>query len=240
MIDRNAINERFKKVFEALKAEGQIVKGNREGKSLENFAEKLGTKGHIIRRCLRSERKITPEQAELLCQHYLVRRAYLQNGSGEMFLSAAERQYLEQSNGVLLTKPTGRVFQSSAAAYASSTLDVTELETGQYYDLPGIEGSFVAFQVSGKSMEPTISEGDTVLCQALEDKRELKEGEIYAVITQQQAIMIKRVERKCDEQGNWKGLRLISDNASECPVFDIALEELRQLFLVRHKVAKVI
>lgn len=240
MINREDLNNRFKKVFARLEAEGLIVKGSHDGNSRGDFAKKLGTKGHIIQKYLEenAERKITPEQAEKLCLHFGVRREFLLHGQGPMFLSERAEQIRANSNAVSLPKTTGQVFYSSAEAFASSTLDVSSIEEGQQFELPGIEGHFIAFDVKGPSMAPTIREGGTVLCQLLENKEELENGKIYAIITKH-GLMVKRVERCINEAGDWTGLRLISDNKSEYPPFEIDLDEVQKILQVRRLIAAI-
>lgn len=234
MINRDDLNKRFKEVFARLEEKGLIVKGSRDGKSRSSFAEKIGTKGHIIQKYLDEEddRRITFEQAEKLCTHFGVRRDYLLNGRGKMLLSEQEEQIKANSNATLAPKSKGFVFYSSADAFASSTLDISEMEEGQLFELPGIEGHFVAFEVRGQSMSPTIPEGSRVFCQTLEDKSEIEEGGIYAIITKH-GLMIKRIQRALDERDICIGLRLISDNKLEYPPFEVDLEEVRRLLRVR-------
>ena len=44
------------------------------------------------------------------------------------------------------------------------------LEDSQRFFIPGVDGDLIAFNINGRSMEPTISNGDMVICSPIEHK----------------------------------------------------------------------
>ena len=84
-VKREELNRRFKQVYRELVQRNFIVKNDR-AKSQTAFAEKIGTKGHIINKYLQDERKITYEQVKNLCTHYSVNEAFMFQGIGEPFV----------------------------------------------------------------------------------------------------------------------------------------------------------
>ncbi|MEZ4947990.1 MAG: peptidase S24/S26A/S26B, partial [Saprospiraceae bacterium] len=73
--DRKNLNDRFCKAFSLLEDKGIIVKNDRGGKGIGDFADKvLGNRayGHIVRAFLNteSERVINYSQARTFCREY--------------------------------------------------------------------------------------------------------------------------------------------------------------------------
>ena len=88
--DRILLNERFIKVFNLLEERGEIVKNDRGGKGMGDFAEKiLGNRayGHIIRAFLnpKDKRRIDYRHARILCREYGVNESYMIDGLGTPF-----------------------------------------------------------------------------------------------------------------------------------------------------------
>ena len=83
--DRLELNNRFIEVFGLLEERGDIVKNDRSGKGMGDFAEKiLGNRayGHILRAYLNANDKRVSDyrQARILCQEYGVNESYLVDG----------------------------------------------------------------------------------------------------------------------------------------------------------------
>ena len=98
-----------------------------------------------------------------------------------------------------------------------------------YVDFPPYNRCDAWINARGDSMSPTISSGDMVALQKVEDYRYLISGEIYAVVTKNGLRTIKRV----NDMG--KTLKLIPDNkAYEEQV--IPKEELLAVFYVKGNV----
>ena len=112
--DRVALNERFIKVFSELERQGKIVKNDRRGKGMGDFADKvLGNKGygHIVRAFLKPDDKrvIDYKHIDPLCEHYNVNRSYMLYGSKPIFGKSAVRNFgsdvtrpLSSSGNILL------------------------------------------------------------------------------------------------------------------------------------------
>lgn len=241
--NRELLNERFKTVFELLRARGEVVKNDRD-KSMAAFAEKLlgsRSNGHIVTAYLREggKRKITYEQAHRLCALYGVSEDYMFKGEGlpfeeELPLEASFKEELKEKKDPI----TGNILYSNIEAFASSTVSVDVYEESERFHIPGVQGEHVAFTINGDSMAPTIRDGDMVICQALESTEQLRENEIYAVVTSQ-AVMVKRVQKVYTSKGDWSHLKLISDNYIEHDPFTIDLSDVRRILHVERRLTQV-
>jgi hypothetical protein len=230
--NRFLLNQRFKEVFELLSERGEIVKSDRK-KSKSAFAERLGTKVHIINEYLSDKRLIPYEKAKLLCAHFKVSELYMFQGIGEAFDAPAtpikgSEVRLRMALGINFSP---NILFTNVSAFASDTVGVELLEENQKFFIPGIEGDLVAFYINGSSMSPTIAPGDMVICSPLNNDRELKNDEVYAVVSDQ-CVWVKRVQRCHDRNGRWTHLRLVSDNSAEHKPFVIELSEVRKILKV--------
>ena len=227
------LNKRFKNVYSILKKQGEIIKNDRQ-KSKMAFAEKIGTKGHIIDLYLKDQRQITYEQVKRLCLQYQVNESYMFQGLGKPF-----NKKRGKDNNAKLEKALGINFSSNilftnVEAFASNTVGADYWEENQSFQIPGLTGDLVAFNINGDSMAPTILHGDMVICQPMPDFDQIEEGEVYAIVSNQ-SVWVKRVERDFSKSHTWSHLRLVSDNYEEFPPFTVEKEEVRKLLKVKKR-----
>jgi len=219
--DRLQLNERFIRVFQLLEERGVIVKNDRSGKGMGDFAEKiLGNRayGHIVRAYLNpgDKRCIDYSQARILCREYGINEAYLVDGIGVPFGFDLPRiEPLSDSNQAL---GTGNIVFTTTEAFAGVAGvegGGSHIEDREYFRIPGLSGGgLVAFPINGRSMEPVIQNGDIVICREVNGINEVKDNKIYAVRTKDQ-ILVKYVQKLTDRAGRITHLNLISANHLE-------------------------
>lgn len=232
-VNRQKLNRRFIEVYRKLEKREEIVKNDRQ-RSKSAFARKLGTKGHIIDKFLREERLITYEQAKKLCRHYGVSELFLFQGEGPVFSRKPLPDSEDKLAMVLGIDFSPNILFTNIEAFASNTVGVDLIEENQRFHIPGIKGDLIAFYINGDSMSPTLSPGDMVICQPLDNFREMEEGEIYAVVSKQ-SVWVKRLHRCRDPLGKWTHLKLVSDNSEEFAPFYLELPEIRRILKVKKR-----
>lgn len=221
--DRLELNERFIKVFSILEERGEIVKNDRGGKGMGDFASKiLGNRqyGHIIRAYLNEEDKrvISYSQARTLCREYGINESFMLDGEGTPFGIEVPKQREMLEEGY-----SGNIMFTSTEAFAGATLEMgTVREDNSFFALPGLVGDgLVAFPINGESMEPVIQNGDMVICRQIESVNDIRDNEIYAV-KNNGSLWIKYVQ-KIKHGGRVTHLKLISANHLE---YDPFIEEV--------------
>ncbi|MCR9099536.1 MAG: S24 family peptidase, partial [bacterium] len=217
--DRRQLNERFITVFNMLEERGEIVKNDRNGKGMGDFAERiLGNRayGHIIRAFLNPDDKrcIDYRHARALCREYGVNESYMIDGEGEPFGLEAPKydQVMEEAPGMF-----GNIMFTTTEAFAGSTVSAESFtkEENTFFSIPGLSGaSLVAFPINGNSMEPVILDGDMVICREISGLHEIRDNKIYAVKNNGQ-LWVKYVQRVTDSRGRVTHLKLISANHLE-------------------------
>jgi phage repressor protein C with HTH and peptisase S24 domain len=218
------VNKKFHEVFDELEKSNKI-----KGKS--DIATKLNTYNHVINSILKGDRNITVEQMHKLFETYNINANYLFGLSDDIYLNGSEaipvRSKTERNTA-------GRqnitlVPERATAGYA------TALDTPQYlqdfskFSIPNLEGTLIAFEISGDSMMPTITNGDMVVCEALERGEPIRDNQVYVVVTD--VVVAKRIQQ-IKSGSVVKEMRLISDNDRYQP-YTVSPEEVRQILRVK-------
>jgi len=237
--DRRQLNDRFRRVFKLLEERGEIVKNDRNGKGIGDFAEKiLGNRayGHIIRAFLNKNdnRCIDYRQARILCQEYGVNESYMLDGEGPPFGMALPKSppSRQESTG------NANILFTTTEAFAGNALGVDSFtkEENAYFSIPGLTGNgLVAFPINGNSMEPIIMNGDIVVCREISSLQDMRDNKIYAVKSNGQ-LWVKYVQ-KIEHRGRVVQLRLISANHLEHEPFEEEVNEYTRLYQVVRRIS---
>lgn len=218
------VNQRFKRVYNELERTNKI-----KGKS--DIAKHLGTYNHVINSILKGERNITVEQLNKLFSIFKVNANYLFGIDDELFLPGfgvgdmAVRGMSERSN-------SGRrnitlVPNRALAGYALEHQQDEFMEELPKFSVPNLEGDLVAFEISGDSMMPTITNGDIVVCEPVERGVSLRDNHVYVVVTD--VVVAKRIQQSREADS----MLLISDNSDVYKPYPVDLDEVRQILKVK-------
>ncbi len=238
--DRRQLNERFRKVFHLLEERGEIIKNDRNGRGIGDFAEKiLGNRayGHIIRAYLNEDdnRCIDYGQARILCQEYNVNESYMLDGEGTPFgMSLPSRPEVAEPAGGY----RGNILFTTTEAFAGTTVgaDDFDREEHTFFSLPGLSGGgLVAFPINGNSMEPVIQDGDIVICREIDSLRDIRDNRIYAV-KHNGSLWVKYVQKIYDKN-RVTHLRMISANHLEHDPFVEEVNEYTKLYEVVRRIS---
>jgi phage repressor protein C with HTH and peptisase S24 domain len=218
------VNKKFHEVFDELEKSNKI-----KGKS--DIATKLNTYNHVINSILKGDRNITVEQMHKLFETYNINANYLFGLSDDIYLNGSEAipVRLKTERNTAGRQNITLVPERATAGYA------TALDTPQYlqdfskFSIPNLEGTLIAFEISGDSMMPTITNGDMVVCEALERGEPIRDNQVYVVVTD--VVVAKRIQQ-IKSGSVVKEMRLISDNDRYQP-YTVSPEEVRQILRVK-------
>jgi transcriptional regulator with XRE-family HTH domain len=223
----NIVNQRFSFVYSELEKRNLI-----KGKS--DIAKKLGTYNHVVNSILKGERNVTVEQLQKLFEIYQVDANYLFGLGDSMFVgqksdanipvrSMGERFFSGRANITLVPN-------RAMAGYALEHQDDNFINDLPKFSIPNLDGSLIAFEISGDSMYPTITNGDIVVCEPLERGDPLRDNNVYVVVTD--VVVAKRIQQ-IRESNSVTHLRLISDNGTVYKPYEVDLEDIRQVLKVK-------
>lgn len=213
-------------------------------RSSRQFAISLDYLPQSLSEILKGRRNAPVELLRKTVETYQVSADFLFTGQGTCFSNESDDS-AEQRNDVLVVVTDNtdnerivHVPYAAQAGYGGQLHDPGFIQDLPSYSLPDAHfqrGTFRSFDVSGDSMEPTIFEGERVICSFVEQdawRYNIKEGHVYVVITQED-IVVKRVQNRILSDGE---IVLLSDN-DYYPPRPIPIEEVKEMWFVKMKLS---
>lgn len=210
-------------------------------RSSRQFALSLDYLPQSLSEILKGRRDVTIELLRKAVEKYRINPVYIYTGEGPMFMTDEGHDNFRVLTIVTNAENEERIVHvpvPAQAGYAGELLDPAFVEELPTYSLPDYKyrnGTHRSFDVAGDSMEPTLFEGDKVVCSFLEPtlwETSLKDSYVYVIVTRGD-VLVKRVFNQLDQN---KLLKLVSDN----PFYDdheIGLGDIREIWYVRAKVS---
>jgi transcriptional regulator with XRE-family HTH domain/signal peptidase I len=228
------VTQRFINCHNKLRKEQRV-------KSSRQFAMQLEYLPQSLSEILKNRRDVTIELIRKAVEVYKMNPVYLFSGEGPHFMKEDDHKNFKVLTIVTDSQNDERIVHvpiPAQAGYASESSDPTFVQELPTYTLPDYKykvGTHRSFDVSGDSMEPTLFEGDKVVCSYLEPtlwENSLKDSYVYVFVTKGD-VLVKRVQNKIREE---KCVTLISDNAYYEP-YDVKITEVVEIWYVRAKIS---
>ena len=229
----NVVSQRFIKCHNKLKEEKRV-------RSSRQFALSLNYLPQSLSEILKGRRDVTIELLRKAIETYKMNPVYIMTGNGPMFMT----EDTGESFRVLTTIRTPEedelivhVPLPAQSVYAGELGDPSFVQELPTYSLPDYKyrvGTHRSFDIPGDSMEPTLFEGDKVVCAFLEPtlwQSGIKDNYAYVIATRSD-VVIKRVRNLIAES---KELELISDNRFYEP-YRVSLSDLKEIWYVRARI----
>lgn len=229
----NVVSQRFIKCHNKLREEKRV-------RSSRQFALSLDYLPQSLSEILKGRRDVTIELLRKSVEVYKINPVYVMTGNGPMFMTEDNNQNLR-----VLTTITDRnedelivhVPLPAQSVYAGELGDPSFVQDLPTFSLPDYKyhvGTHRSFDVPGDSMEPTLFEGDKVVCSFLEPtlwESGLKDNFAYVLVTRSD-VVVKRVINHLREG---KEVELFSDNTFYDP-YRVPLGDLREIWYVRARI----
>jgi phage repressor protein C with HTH and peptisase S24 domain len=217
------------------------LKNDQRVRSSRQFALSLDYLPQSLSEILKNRRDVTIELLRKAIELYKINPVYLFTGEGPMFMKEEGHKNFRVLTIMTDSQNDERIVHvpiPAQAGYASDLSDPVFVQNLPFYSLPDYKykvGTHRSFDVAGDSMEPTLFEGDKVICSFLEPSlwaSSVKKNYVYVIVTASDVI-VKRIK---DHDKEAKILQLISDNAYYDP-YDVKLNEIREIWYVRAKIS---
>ncbi len=228
------VTQRFIKCHDKLRSENRV-------RSSRQFAISLDYLPQSLSEILKGRRDVTIELLRKAVEKYKINPVYVYTGEGPMFMSEEDHKSFRLLTIVTNVDDEERIVHvpvPAQAGYAGELSNPTFIQDLPTYTLPDYKykvGTHRSFDVAGDSMEPTLFEGDKVVCSFLEPalwETSLKDNYVYVIVTRAD-VLVKRVHNDIREN---KRLNLISDNQFYEPYF-LNVNDVREIWYVRAKVS---
>jgi len=228
------VTQRFIKCHDKLRNENRV-------RSSRQFALSLDYLPQSLSEILKGRRDVTIELLRKAVEKYKINPVYVYTGEGPMFMSEEDHQSFRLLTIVTDGEDDERIVHvpvPAQAGYAGELSNPAFIQDLPTYTLPDYKykvGTHRSFDVAGDSMEPTLFEGDKVVCSFLEPalwESSLKDNYVYVVVTRAD-VLVKRVINRIGEE---KKIELISDNNFYEP-YSVGINEVREIWYVRARVS---
>lgn len=228
------VTQRFIKCHNKLRDENRV-------RSSRQFALSLDYLPQSLSEILKGRRDVTIELLRKAVEKYKINPVYIYTGEGPMFMTEEGHKSFRVLTIVTNAQEDERIVHVPVPAqvgYAAEMGDPTFIQDLPTFTLPDYKykvGTHRSFDVAGDSMEPTLFEGDKVVCSFLEPtlwETSIKDNYVYVIVTRGD-VVVKRVSNKLKEK---KQLEVLSDNSFYEP-YTINLGDIREVWYVRAKVS---
>lgn len=230
----NIVTQRFIKCHDKLKADS-VVRSSRQ------FALSLDYLPQSLSEILKGRRDATVELLRSSIDRYKISPTYLFTGEGPMFMTEQDSHDFRTLTIVTSVDDNERIVHvpiPAQIAYAAELSDPSFIEDLPTFVLPDYKysvGTHRSFDVSGDSMEPTLFEGDKVVCSFVEPtlwETGIKDNYVYVIVTKAD-VLVKRVNNHIREN---RTLELISDN-SFYERYNLRFSDIREIWYVRARIS---
>ncbi len=230
----SVVTQRFIKCHDKLRDDNRV-------RSSRQFAVMLDYLPQSLSEILKGRRDVTIELLRKAVEKYKISPNYLLTGEGPMFLTEEDHKDFRILTVMTNSQDDERIVHvpiPAQAGYVSELSNPVFVQELPSYTLPDYKykvGTHRSFDVAGDSMEPTLFEGDKVVCSFLEPtlwETGIKDNYVYVVITRAD-VVVKRVFNRIKEE---RCLELGSDN-SFYDNYRIPLGDVREIWYVRAKIS---
>jgi phage repressor protein C with HTH and peptisase S24 domain len=181
-------------------------------RSSRQFAIKLEYLPQSLSEILKGRRKVPLDLLRKMCIEFDICSKYLIEGIGSPFKSDENR---ERDNNVLMVVTDDsnnerivHIPYRAQAGYGGQLANPEYFDELPTYTLPFDNlkgGTFRSFEIAGDSMEPTLYQGDKLVCAFIEPeswRSRVKDFHVYIVITNYD-IVVKRIENRTHIDGTF-------------------------------------
>ena len=234
MAFNSIVTQRFIKCHDQLREENRIRSSQQFALSLEYLPQSLSE-------ILKGRRDVTIELLRKAVETYKINPVYIYTGEGPMFMSEEDHKSFRVLTIVTNAQEDERIVHvpvPAQAGYAGEMTNPTFVQDLPTFTLPDYKykvGTHRSFDVAGDSMEPTLFEGDKVICSYLEPtlwESSLKDNYVYVIVTRGD-VVVKRCYNRLKTD---KVLELESDNNFYEP-YKVSVGDIREIWYVRAKIS---
>ncbi|MFZ2899190.1 MAG: S24 family peptidase [Saprospiraceae bacterium] len=230
----NIVTQRFIKCLEKLREDNRV-------RSSRQFAMTLDYLPQSLSEILKGRRDVTIDLIRKAAEVYRVNPAYLFLGEGAMFLSDEDQSGFRMLTVITDAQNEERILhvpEPAQAGYAGEYVRPEMIRDLPSFTLPDFKyknQTHRSFDVAGDSMEPTLFEGDKVVCSFLEPslwETGIKNHYVYVVVTRRD-VFVKRLVNNIVAD---RSLELHSDNEFY-KAFTVPLGDVREIWYARVKIS---
>ena len=229
----NNVSKRFVECHNILLEKG-IVRSSRQ------FVLELGYSPQSWSKVIREERAVTIDLIQKAVDRYSFNPSYIFSGNGKPINESEEECSPVLAVAVDENNEERIVYVpvSAQAGYLDQFNDPVFIKDLPTFSLPGFEfkhGTFRAFDIKGDSMEPSIYQGEMVVCSYLDPdlwEYNIRSDYVYVIVTKGD-VLIKRVQNKLKGEG----ILLLNSDNTFYDSYKVSIEDIQEVWYVKMKVS---
>jgi len=227
------VTQRFIECHKYLIDSGKVRSGRQ-------FVIELGYSPQSWSKVMKGERDVTVELIRKAIEKFKFNPSYIFSGFGEMIKVVSDTHVPvlavavdENDEERIIHVPV-----SAQAGYLDQFNDPIYIQDLPSFTLPGFEfkhATYRAFDIAGDSMEPSIFQGEMVVCSYVDPdlwRYNIRSDYIYVIVTKGD-VVIKRVQNNLKTAAK---LTLSSDNTFY-DSYDIDSEDIKEVWFVKMKIS---
>lgn len=210
------------------------------GLNQTEFAQKIGITQTSLSQIEGEKNGISYDVYKSIVGEFKVNPMWLMDGIGTMFAALGSARADSRSVIPLVVQVDSdeeenivMVDRKAAAGYLQHQQDADFIAKLPSFRLPGYRGkTFRAFEISGDSMLPGIVSGDMIVGSYVEALTDIKNGNVYIIVTHDGSIVAKRVSSLGNDTYELK-----SDN----PVYEpyaVKSEDIAQIWKAESRITR--
>jgi hypothetical protein len=234
MNNNNVVTQRFIRCHNKLR-ENKTIKSSRQ------FALELDYLPQSLSEILKGRRDVTIEVIRKAIEIYRMNPLFIFTGEGSLFLQEEHHGNLHVLTVVTDVSNDERIVHvpiPAQSGYVKDLTDINFIKNLPSFTLPDYKykvGTHRCFDVAGDSMEPTLFEGDKVICSYIEPalwESAIKDNYVYVIVTKDDIV----TRRASSQLKTGKFLEVKSDN-NQYEAYEIPLSNIKEIWYVRAKIS---
>ena len=210
-------------------------------RSSRQFVLELGYSPQSWSKVIREERDVPIELIRKAIDRFGLNPSYLFSGIGPSICSEGQPEQASVLTVAVDTENNERIIHVPVAAqagYLDQYNDPVFIGDLPSFSLPGFEfrhGTYRAFDIAGDSMEPSLFQGEMVVCNYVDPDLwtyNIRSDYVYVIVTLGD-VVVKRVQNQLKKDGT---ILLCSDNSYYEP-YALSASDIREVWFVRMKIS---
>jgi phage repressor protein C with HTH and peptisase S24 domain len=231
------VTQRFIQCHNKLKEENRVRSSRQFAMALEYLPQSLSE-------ILKGRRDVTIDLLRKGVEVYKMNPLFLYTGDGPLFMTSGENNDLRVLTVVTDSQDEERILHVPSTVHAGYALEsgnanfMQQLPSFSLPDSRYKSHTHRSFEVFGDAMQPTLYEGDKVICAFIEPslwESTIKDQQLYVVIHKAE-VAIRRVQNRLKDG---KSLVLDADN-SFYKATEAKLGDIREIWQVRNKISPIV
>lgn len=231
---RNIVTDRFLQCYERLKELNKVRSGRQFALSLDYLPQSFSE-------ILKGRRDVTIELLRKAVEVFEFNPDFILSGQGGLFIGEATHVSSRVLTVTVDADGEERITHvpvKAQAGYACEMLEQEFVHELPSYTLPDYSfkvGTHRSFDVAGDSMEPSLNDGDTIICSYIDHfqwESSIKNNHVYVIVTIGD-VLVKRVKNNLRKH---RHLELHSDNEFYQPI-RVNVADIREVWVVRSRLS---